>query len=359
MYEKNEEQDKQLSGISPYIQCVEDTLVDDLVLSLQGQTNQEQLQSIQNFTVQQHKFFSASQILKILLVLQSNSEINPNLVRNHAIIAMKPYISPLSTIQAQQIISIIPWADGVGPGIIMSQIYDQDSNIQNKETFNSTISGYYRKLNSYQSSQQFLKYYRNNFLITTEGLINVAFIIDQSSTMGSVAYKKEDGSIIKRYDLLRQFYSDTRLDIFQKFKTFSYSFMGGINKNEICLFCSTDSYVCLKAMSALVYNNIFYDGDSNIYKSLEYYLSNPSNQITDLYLWSDGITTEGTIYINDFIKLVEETNYRRGTKIRINTVSFLVGGDEPLIVKQNSNNLLQTLADITGGTFIQVSQLYN
>ncbi|KAL4454351.1 hypothetical protein ABPG74_012308 [Tetrahymena malaccensis] len=351
MYEKSEE-DKVLSGISPYIKFLEDTLVDNLVLQLQEQTKQEQLLSIQNFTVQQHKFFSASQILKILVVLFSDKhDPPPNQVRNHAIIAMKPYISPLSTDQAQQIISIIPWADGVGSGIIVSQIYDLYNNIQNQEKFNYTIQQYYPQLYRYYSSLQFSKNFITNFLITSEGL-NVAFIIDQSSTMGAFAFNQEDGTIVTRYQLLKQFYFQNVFDILESFTSLSYKFMGNFT-DQICDPCPISRLGYVRTMSVLVDRLLYTGGDSNIYQSLEYFLTNPFNQITDIYLLSDGISTEGTIYINDFIKLVEETNSHRRSKIRINTVSFLIGGNEPLIVKENANNLLQTLADITGGTFIQ------
>jgi len=50
--------------------------------------------------------------------------------------------------------------------------------------------------------------------------------------------------------------------------------------------------------------------------------------LSDVYIWSDGTITSGTTDVNEFIKLINSTNSQRKLKIRINSVSFLVGGNE-------------------------------
>ena len=47
-----------------------------------------------------------------------------------------------------------------------------------------------------------------------------------------------------------------------------------------------------------------------------------------MYIWSDGIITQGTKDVNDFVKLIDSSNSLRSVKVRINTVSFLCGGSE-------------------------------
>ncbi|KAL4454350.1 hypothetical protein ABPG74_012307 [Tetrahymena malaccensis] len=122
-----------------------------------------------------------------------------------------------------------------------------------------------------------------------------------------------------------------------------------------CNSFSTGSYEQRKSMNSFVLNLLHNGRESNIYQQLNYLLSNPYNQITDLYIWSDGIITEGTSNINDFVNLIKETNSQRRNNILINTISFLVGGNEPQSVRDNATQILKTLANVTGGTFIQVS----
>lgn len=89
-----------------------------------------------------------------------------------------------------------------------------------------------------------------------------------------------------------------------------------------------------------------------MYKQLQKLLSVPIDQLSDAYIWSDGIITQGTKDVNDFIKLIESSNSLRPVKVRINTVSFLVGGSESDSARNEATQLLQTIADVTGGTFI-------
>ncbi|KAL4500497.1 hypothetical protein ABPG72_003448 [Tetrahymena utriculariae] len=341
-----------MSGPNLYMSFIDEVSVDNFIMTLQGKPDSEQLQSIQSFTLQQRKFFNANQILKILVMLKEYVYPEQNLVRNYAIEIMKPYISPLTTAEAQQILKIISVSDGIASGIIVSQIYDLYGNIENQQSLNMTLSTYDNMLYKQLSNQQYSKIFYYNFLITTEGK-HVAFIIDQSKTMAAIAQTKEDGTNVTRYDLLRQF-SQNKNDIFQSYTAFSYILMGNYTDYR-CNSCPTGSYEQRKAMNSLVGNILHNGGESNIYSQLKGLLSNPFNSITDLYIWSDGIITEGTSNINDFVKLVKETNPQRRSNIRINTVSFLIGGDEPQNVKDNATQLLQTLADITGGTFIQVT----
>ena len=67
----------------------------------------------------------------------------------------------------------------------------------------------------------------------------------------------------------------------------------------------------------------------------------------------------GTQGINDFIMLIDSINAQRRIKIRINTVSFLVGGNEDASTRNAATTLLQTLADYTNGTFIQIQPNIN
>jgi len=69
---------------------------------------------------------------------------------------------------------------------------------------------------------------------------------------------------------------------------------------------------------------------------------------------SDGLIPSGTQGVSDFIKLIDSINAQRRIKIRINTVSFLVGGKEDASARNAATTLLQILADYTNGTFIQV-----
>lgn len=48
--------------------------------------------------------------------------------------------------------------------------------------------------------------------------------------------------------------------------------------------------------------------------------------MSDLYILTDGIVTKGIKEIESFIKLINDINNQRKIKVRINTVSFLVGG---------------------------------
>jgi hypothetical protein len=67
----------------------------------------------------------------------------------------------------------------------------------------------------------------------------------------------------------------------------------------------------------------------------------------------------GTQGVNDFIKLIDSINAQRRNKIRINTVSFLVGGNENASIRIAATTLMQTLADYTNGTFIQIQPNMN
>lgn len=62
--------------------------------------------------------------------------------------------------------------------------------------------------------------------------------------------------------------------------------------------------------------------------------------LSDVYIWSDGIVTSGTKDVNEFVKLINSTNSQRKLKVRINTVSFLVGGNEDKTVKDEATHLL-------------------
>ncbi|KAL4454347.1 hypothetical protein ABPG74_012304 [Tetrahymena malaccensis] len=352
LYLETQQQDLYLEVPSPYIRFIDETEVDQLIMTLQGKSDSEQLKSIQSFTLEQHKFYSSDQILKILVILKESVYPQYNQVRNYAIEVMKPYIGPLTTAQAQQILKIISASDGIASGVVVSQIYDLYGNTENQQSLNMTLATYDNMLYKQIINQQYAKNFYYNFLITSEGK-HVAFIIDQSKTMATVAQIRSDGTNLTRYDLLRQF-SQNRNDIFQSFTAFSYILMGNYTDFK-CNSCPTGSYEQRKAMNSFVLNVLHNGGESNIYQQLNYFLSNPYNQITDLYIWSDGIITEGTSNINDFVNLIKETNSQRRNNIRINTVSFLVGGNEPQSVKDNSTQLLKTLADVTGGTFIQVS----
>ena len=75
-----------------------------------------------------------------------------------------------------------------------------------------------------------------------------------------------------------------------------------------------------------------------------------------MYIWSDGVGSTDSYGVNDFIKLIDSINTQRRIKIRINTVSFLVGGKEFAPARDAATTLLQTLADYTNGSFIQIQE---
>lgn len=108
-------------------------------------------------------------------------------------------------------------------------------------------------------------------------------------------------------------------------------------------------------MNSAVLNVRLFGGEFNLYAKMTELFSNPLDQLSDVWIWSDGIITEGTTDIRDFLNLIDEQNKIRPNKIRVNTVSFLAGGNESQFVKDQATYLLQTLADVTGGTFIQVN----
>jgi len=66
------------------------------------------------------------------------------------------------------------------------------------------------------------------------------------------------------------------------------------------------------------------------------------------------VVPSGTQGVSDFIKLIDSINAQRRIKIRINTFSFLVGGNEDARTRITARALLQALSDYTNGTFIQI-----
>jgi len=78
-----------------------------------------------------------------------------------------------------------------------------------------------------------------------------------------------------------------------------------------------------------------------------------------LYIWSDGLVSSGLHELNDFFALIDSINAQRRIKIRINTVSFLVGGNEDASTRNTATTLLQALADSTNGTFMQIQPNMN
>lgn len=58
--------------------------------------------------------------MKILVVLEKYEWPEKNQIRNYAIQLLKPYIAPLSTAEATQILSLIETTNGLASGIIVS-----------------------------------------------------------------------------------------------------------------------------------------------------------------------------------------------------------------------------------------------
>lgn len=69
-------------------------------------------------------------------------------------------------------------------------------------------------------------------------------------------------------------------------------------------------------------------------------LANSNDRLSDVYILSDGIVTQNTNKLEDFISYIDFQNSRRKNKIRINTISFLLGGDEPQSVRDEATALL-------------------
>lgn len=71
---------------------------------------------------QYHKFFNANSIMKVLMVVNSTVTYGSGVVppRENAIFIMKPYIAPLSTNEAIQILSMFNGSDGIGSGVLVS-----------------------------------------------------------------------------------------------------------------------------------------------------------------------------------------------------------------------------------------------
>lgn len=114
----------------------------------------------------------------------------------------------------------------------------------------------------------------------------------------------------------------------------------------------------MKAFQALT--NISSGGGSkDLYLKLSELASKPYSSLSEVHIWSDGLVPSGTQGVNDFIKLIDSINAQRRINIRINTVSFLVGGNEDARTRNAATTLLQTLADYTNGTFIQIQPNMN
>ncbi|KAL4479851.1 hypothetical protein ABPG74_020367 [Tetrahymena malaccensis] len=336
---------------SPFITFVDDTSIDTLLQQLVGLPVSQQLDSIHNFMLQEHKFLRGIQILQILSIFTIGSP-QQNDPRDQAIVIMKAYIAPLSTEEAIQILHSIRYSNGIGSSIIISQIYDSNSE-QNQVNLNQAIATYEHVIEKSIAAIQYSKNFYENFLVTSEGQ-HVGFIVDQSKSMGQVAYTTQDGTKVTRYDLLKNFFAN-KYDILQRYTAFSFLFMGSYNTNSKCIACCVGSYEQNKAFNSYVYNALYTLGESNLYSTLEQLLSDPYSTLSDVYILSDGIITQGTSSINDLVRLISETNVPKRNKIRINTISFLVGGDEDENVKQEATQLMQILADVTGGTFIQIN----
>ncbi|KAL4509388.1 hypothetical protein ABPG72_018319 [Tetrahymena utriculariae] len=264
---------------------------------------------------------------------------------------MKAYIAPLTTEEAIQILKSISYSNGIGSSIIISQIYDLE-NKQNQINLSQAIPTYQNVIQKRVAVIQDSKYFSQNFLITSEGE-HVGFIVDQSKSMGQVAYTGQDGTKVTRYDILKNFFINKQ-DILQSYTAFSFQFMG-TNIGFKCNACAVGSYEQNKAFNSYIYNALNNQGESDLYSSLQQLLSDPYSDLSDVYIFSDGRITQGTSSVNDLVGLVYETNVPKRNKVRINTISFLVGGNEDENVKQEANQLLQTLADVTGGTFIQIT----
>ncbi|EAS03491.2 von willebrand factor type A domain protein (macronuclear) [Tetrahymena thermophila SB210] len=349
----NSDNNLEITGApSPYITFVDNDSFDTCLQQLVGQPVQKQLDSIREFLFQQRKFIRGVQILQILSLFKRDGyalNISP---RDEVIVIMKAYIAPLTTEEAIQIIQSIGSSNGIGSSIIISQIYDLE-NQQNQANLKNTIASYQNVVYNHIAVPQQSKNFQQNFLITSEGG-HVGFIVDQSKSMAQVAYTAQDGTKVTRYDLLKNFFIN-KSDILQSYTTFSFLFMGSQNQNYKCIACAVGSYEYNKSFNSYVYNILYNQGDSNLYSTLEQLLSDPYSTLSEVFIFSDGIITEGTSSVNDFTKLISKTNVPRRNKIRINTVSFLIGGEEDDTVKQEATKLLQTLADVTGGTFIQIS----
>ncbi|EAS03492.1 transmembrane protein, putative (macronuclear) [Tetrahymena thermophila SB210] len=339
-------------GPSPLLTFVDNASIDFLLQQLVGQPVSQQFDSIHNFVLNQRKFIRGTQILQILSLFKKDINVQQISPRDEIIAIMKAYIAPLSTEEAIQIIESIGTSNGIGSSIIISQIYDLD-NEQNQDNLNIAIASYQNVIQKRVAAIQYSKNFYENFLITSEGA-HVGFIVDQSKTMDRVAYKTQDGTEVTRYDLLKNFFNNKQ-DILQSYTAFSFLFMGYQNSKTKCIACAVGSYEQNKAFNSYVYNTQFILGESNLYSTLKELLSDPYSTLSDVYIFSDGVITEGNRLVKDYVKLISDTDAPRRNKIRINTVSFLVGDYEDDITKQEAIQLLQGLTDVTGGTFIQIS----
>ncbi|KAL4479853.1 hypothetical protein ABPG74_020369 [Tetrahymena malaccensis] len=336
---------------SSYLTFVDNSSIDALLQQLVGLPVSQQLESIHYFVLQQRKFLRGIQILQILTLFEESPYSVQMTPRDQAIVIMKAYIAPLSTEEAIQILKSISYSNGIGSSIIISQIYDLE-NEQNQISLSQAIPTYMNVIQKHIAVVQDSKYFSQNFVITSEGE-HVGFIVDQSKSMGQVAYVAQDGTKVTRYDLLKNFYINKQ-DILQSYTAFSFLFMG-TNSGLKCNACAVGSYEQNKAFNSYVYNILKNEGEADLYSTLQQLLSDPYSNLSDLYIFSDGIITQGSSSIEDLLRLIYETNAPKRNKVRINTVSFLVGGNEDESVKQEATQLLQTLADVTGGTFIQIT----
>ncbi|KAL4506047.1 hypothetical protein ABPG72_013808 [Tetrahymena utriculariae] len=177
-----------------------------------------------------------------------------------------------------------------------------------------------------------------------------AFVIDIS---GSMEYTfKANGETISRLAFVKSQLTKTIAEQLKSYQKFNIIIFGNSASQW-----KTD-YVDASpenVQAAIAYiNKLTTNGATNISSGLDLAF-NTKQALKAIYLLSDGVPNSGVQTVDGIKKYLTEKNASRTEKVVVNTISFIMGGVEKQNERDLSFQFLNTIADVTNGSFKGIS----
>ncbi|EAR93541.2 Von willebrand factor type A (vWA) domain was originally protein (macronuclear) [Tetrahymena thermophila SB210] len=305
-------------------------------------SDSDQIKYLQDQIPTDPHVFSSDQVVSTISKLTFDSS------RLKSMELLNPYIQSLSSQNIVDILGKLTFSSNKMGALklianTLTDISDQSKNlIANQFTFSSDKNEALMILNGISP--------RNCIYGTITAKVAV-FVID---TSGSMDFKfKVNGESISRIQFVKAQLTKTineQLKKYQKFNIITFSNQATYWKPDVI--DATPENI----LAAITYiNKLGTSGATNISGGLD--LAFRSKEVLNtIYLLSDGVPNSGVMTIEGIKKYLTDKNQNRQEKVKINTISFILGGPENQQERTLSFEFLNAIADATNGSFKGISE---